>query len=152
MKLSEALIMRAACQRRLERLKERLSKNALVQEGDLPAEDPKELIEDLERVAGEYQTLIQQINKTNSVTPFTKDMTISDALAVRDVLGVKYTAYRELAAAATVTQSRYSKSEVKFQSSVNVTEIQKKADSLSGDYRELDAKIQALNWTTELLT
>ena len=59
--------------------------------------------------------------------------------------------YRELAQAAIITQDRYSKSEVKFKSTINVAEIQKQADQLSKEHRELDAKIQGANWLTELI-
>jgi hypothetical protein len=40
MKLAEALLRRADCQKCLEQLKARLLRNAKVQEGDDPAEDP----------------------------------------------------------------------------------------------------------------
>ena len=151
MLLAEALILRADCQTRLSQLKERLVRNAKVQEGDLPAEDPNELVEELERLAARLQNLIQQINKTNSVTKLRKDMTIADAIAVRDVLKIRFRAYRELTEAATVTQSRYGSSEVKFLSTVKVAEIQKKVDSLARNYRDLDSEIQAANWLTDLV-
>ena len=34
---------------------------------------------------------------------------------------------------------------------LSVADIQARADALAVAYRELDAQIQALNWTTELL-
>jgi hypothetical protein len=122
-----------------------------VQEGDAPAENPAELIVEYERASTELTRLIQQINRTNSVTVLGPEGTISDAIAVRDVLKSKQNAYNALAAAATVTQDRYSRSEVKFQGTVDVTAIQRQADSLARDYRELDARIQASNWTTDLI-
>jgi hypothetical protein len=66
MKLAEALILRPDYQRRIEQLKRRLLRNAKVQEGDKPAENPKELAQELEQVSEELQQLIQRINKTNS--------------------------------------------------------------------------------------
>ena len=131
MKLAEALIKRADHQKRIEQLKQRLLKNAKVQEGDKPAEKPEALIADVEELSKGLTQLIQQINKTNSATKFQDDLTIADAIALRDILKLRYTIYRELAQAATITQQRYSKSEVKFQSTVNVAEIQNKADDLA---------------------
>lgn len=151
MKLAEALILRADCQRRIEQLKQRLLRSAKVQEGEEPPEDPAELRQELERISEELTQLIQHINKTNSVIELESGMTLSDALAVRDVLSIKRGIYRELAQSAVVTQDRYSKSEVKFRSTVNVAEIQKQADQLAKEHRELDAKIQAANWNTEVL-
>jgi hypothetical protein len=48
MKLAEALILRADCQKRFAQLKSRLLTNAKIQEGDKPAEKPRELIRELE--------------------------------------------------------------------------------------------------------
>ena len=68
MKLAEALILRADCEKRIAQLKSRLLVNAKVQEGDKPAEIPQELIGELEHVARELLDLIKSINKTNSAT------------------------------------------------------------------------------------
>lgn len=57
--------------------------------------------------------------------------------------------YRDLAEAA-VSRDRVSRSDVKFQSTVDVRAAQKQADALSKTHRELDAQIQAANWLTPL--
>ncbi len=151
MKLAEALILRADCQKRIEQLRQRLLRNAKVQEGDKPAEEPMELIQELEHVSAELTRLIKCINKTNSAIELESGVTLSDALAIRDTLKLRHGIYRELAQAAIITQDRYSKSEVKFKSTINVAEIQKQADQLSKEHRELDARIQGANWLTELI-
>jgi hypothetical protein len=43
MKLAEALLLRADCQKRIEQLKSRLLGSARVQEGEQPPEDPEKL-------------------------------------------------------------------------------------------------------------
>jgi hypothetical protein len=151
MKLAEALILRADYKTRIEQLRQRLIRNAKVQEGDSPAEDPQEMLAEVERITDELRDLIQKINRTNMATVFEAGVTLSDGLAVRDALGIRQEIYRTLAAASTITQDRYSRSEVKFKSTVEVAAIQKQADQYAREYRELDARIQALNWTTELL-
>ena len=65
MKIAEALALRADLQKRLESLKQRLVKNARIQEGDAPEEDPAELQAELEKSARELTLLIQRINRTN---------------------------------------------------------------------------------------
>jgi hypothetical protein len=150
MKLAEALILRADHQKRIEQLKHRLARNSRVQEGDEPGENPAALIEELERTARDLVQLIQRINATNSSTALEEGLTISDAIALRDVLRLRHTIYRELAQAATVSQVRLTKSEVRFKSTVNVAEMQKRADDLAKEHRELDAKIQAANWQVDL--
>lgn len=151
MKLAEALILRADHQKRLAQLKQRLLRNAKVQEGDKPGEDPKTLLTEFENVAAELEQMIQQINQTNSQSRISSGATLTEALATRDVLRVKADVYRELAQAASITQDRYSRSEVKFVSTVNVNAVQKEADRLSKQHRELDAEIQSANWQTELM-
>lgn len=151
MKLAEALILRADHQKRLAQLRKRLERVAKVQEGDQPAEDPRLLLAEFERIADELTDLIQRINRTNAVTRLDTDRTLSDALAVRDVLAIRNLAYRELAAAATIEIARYSRSEVKFRSTVDVAELQRRADDVARQHRELDSRIQELNWLTELV-
>jgi hypothetical protein len=79
MKLAEALILRSDCQRRIEQLKQRLLRSARVQEGDEPAEDPKELRQELDHALEELTQLIKGINKTNSVTGLEPGVSISSA-------------------------------------------------------------------------
>lgn len=150
MKLAEALILRADAQKRVEQLKQRLLRSAKVQEGDPPSEDPSALVRELNLVAAELLSLIQRINRTNSATRLSGGETMSDALAVRDVLKIRQGVYRDLAAAAAVTQDRRTQSEVKFKSAVSVAKMQKQADELAKAHRELDAKIQAANWEQTL--
>ncbi|HEU4509678.1 MAG TPA: DIP1984 family protein [Pyrinomonadaceae bacterium] len=151
MKLAEALILRADCQKRVAQLKSRLLANAKVQEGDAPAETPRELIAELGRVSAELLDLIKRINRTNSATVYAENKTISDALAERDVLGLQRAVYVEMAQTASITHDRYSRSEVKYVSTINVAEIQKRADELAKNYRDLDTRVQELNWKTELM-
>lgn len=150
MKLAEALILRADCQKRIAQLKSRLLMNAKIQEGDAPAETPQDLIVELERTSSELLDLIQRINKTNSATVFNSGGTISDALAERDVLALQRSAYADLAQMAAIAPGRITRSEVKYVSTINVAEIQKRADELAKKYRDLDARIQELNWKTDL--
>jgi predicted ATP-dependent Lon-type protease len=151
MKLAEALILRSDLQHRTEQLKQRILRNAKVQEGDFPAEDPNDLLKEFESMSKELTKLIQSINQTNSNTEIEKGVTLSDGLAQRDVLKIKHNIYSELAKAATVTHDRYSKSEVRFISTIKVAEIQKTADKLAKEHRELDSMIQEVNWKTELI-
>lgn len=150
MKLAEALILRADHQKRLAQLKARLLRNAMVQEGDRPAEDPARLLAEVEETATGLESLIRRINRTNLATPL-EDGTLTDALARRDVLKLQHAVFSELAAAATVSRDRHGKSEVKFQGTVSVPEVQARADQLAKELREVDARIQEANWRTDLL-
>ena len=151
MKLAEALILRADYQERMHQLEFRLGRSARVQEGDKPPEDPQMLLAELEKVASELERLIQAINRTNSASELAEGVTITDALATRDVLRATQEIYRDLASTASVTQGRVSRSEVKYRSTVDVAGIQKRADELAMAHRELDTRIQEANWRVELV-
>lgn len=151
MKLAEALILRADCQKRIQQLEDRLVRSAQVQEGETPPEDPQAMMAELDATVNELVELIKKINFTNSRTTLEDGMTISDALAQRDTLLLKRSVYDSLVDAAAETPNRYGRSEIKTFSTVNVAELQGQMDRMSREYRELDTKIQAANWTTELI-
>ena len=56
MKLAEALNLRADLQKRIANLRERLIKNAKVQEGDTPSEEPNMLLNRSEEHTSELQS------------------------------------------------------------------------------------------------
>ena len=151
MKLAEALTERADQNRRLQELGERIVLNAKHQEGEALAEDPAELLQEFGEVAASFERLIVRINRTNNQISLANGMSMVEALAHRDVLKFRHALYKALATAATPQQDRYSKSEIKFVSSVNVRDTQASSDALAKEYRELDALIQGVNWSSELL-
>jgi hypothetical protein len=151
MKLAEALAERSDCQNRLEELKKRVLRSARVQEGEKPAEDADELLAEIDRVFARLLELVTAINRTNAKTAFDAKQTIADAIVARDLFGKKRDMLTGLAEAASTRQDRYSKSEVKFVATVSIAQLQKQIDSLSKQYREVDTRLQELNWNTELV-
>ena len=113
MKLAEALVLRADHQKRLEQLKTRMLRNAKVQEGQQAAEDPVALVDEFEALSAELVDLITRINLANS-TIRVDGRTMTRALAEREILKHRQAMYRDLAQAATVTQSIATRSEVRF--------------------------------------
>ncbi|MGH9563768.1 MAG: DIP1984 family protein [Terracidiphilus sp.] len=150
-KLAEALAERSDCQNKIEEIKKRLVRSARVQEGEQPAEDTAELLAESDRVFGRIQELIIAINRTNSKTGFDSKRTISDAIAERDVVGKRRDFLTGIAEAASTRQDRYSKSEVRFVATVSVGKLQTELNQLAKRYRELDTRLQELNWKTELI-
>lgn len=151
MKLAEALILRADRKKRLEVLKERLARAAKVQEGDRPTEDPAALLDEVDRVAADLTRLIKQINRTNSTTQLDDGRMIADAIADRDDLRLRFYILNHLIQAAAIKQDRFTKSEVRYQATVDVAALQARADSLAQEHRELDTKIQSANWLIDLI-
>ena len=150
MKLAEALTLRADLQKRAAQLQNRLNNNAKVQEGEAPAEDPQGLLAELDSVMGELEELITRINLTNSAG-LAEGGSVTALLARRDCLSRKVEILRGFLDCASSLTSRSTRGEIKIRSTVKVPELQKKIDGLSRELRELDTKIQGLNWTVELL-
>lgn len=150
MKLAEALNLRADLQKRIANLKDRLIKNAKVQEGDNPAEEPTVLLKELDRDILELENLIKAINKTNSVT-YMDNESISDMIAKRDALGLKLSVLRSFVSEAADKVERYSNKEIKILSTIKVADKQKEVDMLSKEYRLIDTKLQGLNWLTDIV-
>ena len=150
MKLANALSQRSELQERIRQLESRLMDNAKVQEGEQPAEDPADLLAELESCCGQLEDLIARINRTNSATQV-KGRALSDLLACRDVWKQKLQILREFLSSASDLATRRTVGEIKIRSTVNVREMQKQLDVASKALRELDETIQEANWTTELL-
>jgi hypothetical protein len=150
-KLGEGLARRAELQRRLAQVRDRLRVSALIQEGDVPPEDPAPLLGELDEIADELERLIVNINRTNVHTRLPSGLTLTAALARRDVLGLRHAALKAVVEATAQQQARYSRSEIRMVRTFNVGETRKRIDALAGDQRRLDVEIQAANWTVELI-
>ncbi len=150
MKLAQALTERADLQKRIAQLRNRLLLNAKVQEGEKPAEEPAELLRELDDDIARLEALIARVNRTNSACGDGK-RTLTELLAKRDCLAIKADVLRSFLDEASATVMRGTKTEIKIMPSVPVAALQKQADALSKELRELDTTIQELNWTTELL-
>ena len=74
----------------------------------------------------------------------------TDAIAARDIALIRRRLLAETADAASTRQDVYSRSEVRYASSVDVPKLRAQADEAAKKYRLLDTKIQQLNWLTEL--
>lgn len=151
MKLAEALILRSDMQKKYQLLLERIALNLKGQEGEKPSEDPTVLILELEALTKNTASLIEKINRTNQLTQLFPEMTLAGALTKRDSLSKLASKLHEFAKDAGYQSSRYSKSEVKEISFVDIEKLRKDADQYSEEARKLDMKIQEKNWQTELL-
>ena len=150
MKLAEALLERADVQKRLAQMGGRLNNNARVQEGEKPAEDPKALLKEQEALTARLETLVAQINLTNSAAMIDgQPMTLW--LSRRDARREQWQQLRNFLDVASSLSDRARMSEIKIISTVDVAKLQKELDQKSKALRELDAKIQAANWTVELI-
>jgi len=150
MKLAVALQERADLNIKIGDLKARINRNVLVQEGEKPTEDPKDLKKELDVCINRLEYLIAAINKTNCETKV-DGKSITELLARKDALEVKSAAYRDIVYVGSSNTDRARNTEIKIVSVINVKSWQKEADETAKEIRLIDNKIQETNWTTELI-
>lgn len=149
MKLAEALQERADLATRISQLSNRLCNNALVQEGEKPAEVPSELLAELNRCMTRQEELMVRINLTNSAVRVGEE-SLTALLARRDCLKKRIGILREVVNTASQTAHRASRTEIVIRSTVDVSAMQKQVDALARQLRETDNAIQQANWMNEL--
>jgi hypothetical protein len=150
MKLAEALLLRADIQKKLASLQARAQQYALVQEGEQPAEDPKELLRQVDLVSGELERLIFAINQANLGHTLKSGLTLTETLAKRDVLVLRHSIFQGVAEACAKPPERYGVKEIRWIATVDVAKLRKQVDDLSKEIRELNGTIQEANWQVEI--
>jgi hypothetical protein len=151
MKLAEALSIRKDLQKRIQQLGTRIQNNVKVQEGDEPSEQPTELMKELDSCLKQLEQLIWRINATNMQTVDATGTTLTQLMACKDVLTMRIGTLNNVFNAASAGQDRYSRSEIKTVTVVDVKALRKQIDEYSAQLRKLDINIQSLNFQTELL-
>jgi len=149
MKLAEALQERADLKRNIAGLKDRLERVVLVQEGEEPVENPRELLRELDESVNRLEYLVSAINHTND-TAEAGGMTLTALIARKDALLLRLAVYRNLVREAGSNTSRARGTEIKVIPTVKAAELQKEADRMAKEIRTLDNMLQEANWTREL--
>lgn len=150
MKLAEALQERNSLNVKLIELRDRMIRNAIVQEGEEPSENPAALCSEYGLCVTRLEYLINKINLTNCNTYTDGGKTLTELLASRDCLKEKLSSYRSVVAEATSITRRATRTEIKICSTINVNEFQKKVDDMSKELRVVENLIQQTNWTVDL--
>ena len=128
----------------------RIINNVRIQEGEQPAEDPTDLMKDLDSCLKQLEELIYRINVTNMHAK-SGDKTLTQLMAERDVLTKRVQVLREVFNQASSSSERYSRSEIKYVTTIDVKAMGKQLDKLSSQLRSLDVEIQSINFATELM-
>jgi hypothetical protein len=150
MKIAEALLLRADIQKKLESLRERINKNTLIQEGEKPSEDPNALLDQVAAISAQLMKLVFAINEANFTGMTTKGRTLTEALSERDSLILRHSIVQGAASSAAKPPERYGVKEIRWVKAVDVAGLQKTADELAKNIRELNAEIQSANWQIDL--
>ncbi len=150
MKLAEALSIRADLQRRINQLRTRLKDSSKVQEGDLPAEQLTDLFQEPDACLVQWEDIVFRINQTNIKTLY-EGKSITRMIARKDRLAQRVAINQELLKHVMETE-RYGRNEIRYVRQVDVTALRKETDCFAKELRELDLKLQELNWAVDLLS
>jgi hypothetical protein len=150
MKLAEALLLRADIQKKLASLQVRAKQYALVQEGEQPPEDPKELLRQIDMVCHELQGLVYAINQANLNHKVRTGESLTEALAKRDSLVRRHSILQSVVEACAKPPERYGVKEIRWVTTLEVATLQSQVDNLAKEIREINAAIQEAGWQVEL--
>ena len=150
MKLTESLLLRADIQKKLASLQVRAQKYTVVQEGERPAEDPREMLRQVEAITDDLHRLIFAINRANLKHTIASGESLTEALAKRDSLALRHRILLSVVESCSKPVERYGVKEIRWTTTVDVSALQNQADDLAKQIRELNAAIQEAGWRVEL--
>lgn len=155
MTLAEALVERKGLKERLDSLEERLAVNVHVQEGDTPAETPEALLAQVDAAIADLERLIVAINRANLAArlPGEEGWSLMEAIARRDMLTLRQGILEQTINMTRMARQRgvVTRSEVRTIVTVDVATMQKEIDALAKERRALDMRLQAANWSVQLM-
>jgi len=106
---------------------------------------------ELDECLNQLEHCIYSINVTNMRTTDENGKTMTKLLAERDILkkriGVLNNTFREVTS---IETTRYSRTEIKTIVTIDQKNLRSQINRLSQQYRQLDTKIQAMNFTCDL--
>lgn len=146
MKLAEGLLLRADLLKKIEHLQNRIKPVLIVSDDKQPQEDPIVLLAQLRKAIQDLELIIVRINKTNNDTIVEGEGLLYEALAKRDSLKMLSEKLRNIRQAAQI----YNTGETNLKATISIKNLQIEMDQTGRAFREIDSKIQEINWLTEL--
>ena len=150
MKLAEALSIRASLQKDLAWIKDQFASISRVQEGSQPTEKPEAMLQRLDSHAHEYGLMLAAINRANLEYKDEDGKTMTDYLAMRDTLRAKHSVLTTAYSEATQRQDRYSNQEIRWVPTMDVVRLRERLEKIGEELRNLNLKIQRINWEMEI--
>ena len=146
MKLAEALLLRSDLMKKIEHIQNRIRPVLIVSDDKKPQEDPTKLIAELRTAIQDLEILVIRINKTNNEINIKGEGSLMEALVKRDSLKMLSEKLRNIRYAAQIDNS----GDANLKTTIDIKKLQTEMDQTGRAFREIDSKIQELNWLTEL--
>ncbi len=146
MKLAEGILLRADLMKKIEHLQNRIRPVLIVSDDKQPQEDPEKLLAQLRQAIQDLETIVVRINKTNNETIVEGEGLLMEALAKRDSLKMLAEKLRTIRYAAQINNS----GDANLKTTISIKKLQIEMDQTGRAFREIDSKIQEINWLTKL--
>ena len=146
MKLAEALLLRSDLMKKIEHIQNRIRPVLIVSDDKKPQEDPTKLIAELRTAIQDLEILVIRINKTNNEININGEGSLMETLVKRDSLKMLSEKLRNIRYAAQIDNS----GDANLKTTIDIKKLQTEMDQTGRAFREIDSKIQELNWLTEL--
>ena len=146
MKLAEALLLRSDLMKKIEHIQNRIRPVLIVSDDKKPQEDPTKLIAELRTAIQDLEILVIRINKTNNEININGEGSLMEALVKRDSLKMLSEKLRNIRYAAQIDNS----GDANLKTTIDIKKLQTEMNQTGRAFREIDSKIQELNWLTEL--
>ena len=150
MKLAEALMERAAMQKRLGELRDRIAETTKTGEGQAPPEDSEPLLREAMGIMDDVGALMVRINRSNNVAKLDDGRPLAEAITERDSIIAKQKLLRDAAISTRRPDNRWGHL-AREQIVVDVKKLYKQADDLGERARKLNMRIQLVNWSFDLV-
>lgn len=150
MKLAELLLLRADGKKKVASLRERITRNVVVQENEKPHEDPVELLKESTGALEELERLTLLMGAANLTNTLPDGRSLAQVIARRERLVQQHSMLQAAIQGSNKEPDRYSMKEIKWVSVIEVAKLQKQSDDLSQQIRQLNALIQETNWKIEI--
>ena len=147
MKLAEGLLLRADLMKKIEHLVNRIRPVLIVADDKQPQEDPVKLLAQLRKANQDLESIVVKINRTNNETFIGDGVTVMEALAKRDALKLLSEKLRNIRQGAQINNSGSYGKQI---ATVDIKALQIEIDQTGRAFREIDSKVQEINWLTEL--
>jgi len=150
MKLAALILEKSDIENKVSQLVTRINSCARIQEGDTAPEEPAELLEELNTVYKRLELVNNAITRANHSAKFSDNQPyLINALVARDVLAKKIGQLNSIVNSCG-TQQRFARNEIKFVTNIDVVSLRAEIDKLTKEKRDLNAKIQELNWIVDV--
>ncbi len=150
MKLAELLLKRSDLQKRIATLRERIAKNAKIQEGSKAHESAEALLEQALAANRELHRVVVALHEANLAARLDDGRSLTAAVAQRDQLAAEHALLRAAVDAAVAEVDRYGSRELRWVSTLDVAALHRRADAAAEHLRDLNVEIQRVNWVYDV--